>query len=454
LQETSGIHKQVTRVFAIAAILAAALIIFTGVNFNVSRKLMLDFYRNEGVNTAFSLEGAARAAGVENARNLEMIIKGYQNKEHIAYMAVLNRDGTVVAGFDKGAAGKMATGQSGTGQKGAGPVQDASDAGKVSMVRQTSDEGRIYEVTLPLHLGRLERDGNSLSEEHTGREALGKTGEGNYLFLVVGISSGLGERLIQPAVIQLALVIIMVTILGILGVFQYRTLKKYLALQETNSRNQRLAAIGTVSAGVAHEIKNPLAAIKGFSQLLAEGKSGPEEESEYIRTILKESNRLQSFLGQLLNYTRSRKLEIGEFDIGALVGETVSLVQERAAASRVLIECSFVPGQTVRADSEALKQVFLNLFLNGIQAMPDGGTLYISGSRRKDEFVIEVRDTGPGLPRGGEEDIFQPFYTSKNKGVGLGLAISRQIMEEHGGNLKAVNLDGKGASFIITLPGK
>lgn len=438
--------KQMARVFATAVVLAAALVVFAVVNYNVSQNLMVDSLKNEGVSIAFSLEAAARAAGVDDPRELSPVMEKFRNQKHIAYMTVLNRNNIVVAELDGEKTGRQISDQF---------IDRVNETQQVTITKKSSKDTGVYEIIVPVHLGQLDRKNRENSGEITEATQGMQSREGKYYILLLGVYQAHGQEMVRPALIQLVLVVIMVSVIGVLGAFQFRTLKRYLELENLNKQNEKLAAIGTVSAGVAHEIKNPLGAIKGFSQLLAEGKSGPEEESEYIRLILKEARRLESFLDQLLDFTRNRKYKFAPTDITALTSETAQLVTDQARDSQIEIKIDFKqPALLVAADTEALQQVLLNLFINSIQAMPSGGTLFVSSFTASGRQVIEVRDTGPGLAPGTEEDIFQPFYTSKNKGIGLGLALSKQIIEDHGGAIKAGNAEDGGAVFTITLPGK
>jgi signal transduction histidine kinase len=232
---------------------------------------------------------------------------------------------------------------------------------------------------------------------------------------------------------------------------------------ERMKERDRLAALGEMAAGLAHEIRNPLGSIKGAAQyLLPEGESlGPAKE--FLSIIVDEVNRLNNVVSQFLDYARPYRGDQEPLDVNDVVKKTVQLLQQ---------ETDTVPGRyelalnladelpPVRADAEQLRQVFLNLGLNALQAMPQGGKLVVSsgvrrGARRGEPasfLEVRFRDTGCGIAPGDLKNLFIPFYTTKEKGTGLGLPISQRIIENHGGTIEVRSQQGKGATFTVLLP--
>jgi signal transduction histidine kinase len=227
----------------------------------------------------------------------------------------------------------------------------------------------------------------------------------------------------------------------------------------------RLAAIGEMSAGLAHEIRNPLAAIKGAAQYL-DPKKLAEEDREFLEILIEEVNRLNGVVTQFLDYSRPLKPSMAATSVNEVLERTFKLLETQTPPNvAVAIELAeWLP--RVQADAEQLKQVFLNLALNAFQAMPGGGRLHVStrvardelafwreGSRRQDVVEIRFRDSGPGVPEEARESIFVPFYTTKEKGTGLGLAICQRIVKAHQGSI-VVRAPGEGgAEFMVSLPG-
>jgi signal transduction histidine kinase len=227
----------------------------------------------------------------------------------------------------------------------------------------------------------------------------------------------------------------------------------------------RLAALGEMSAGLAHEIRNPLAAIKGAIQYL-DPKRLPGDDREFLEIVVEEVDRLNAVVTQFLDYSRPLKSSFSPTSVNEVLERTFKLLEGQApqAVAVELELADWVP--RVQADAEQLKQVFLNLALNAFQAMPEGGRLVVSarvardelafwreGSRRADVVEIRFRDTGPGIPEDARENIFVPFYTTKEKGTGLGLAICQRIVKAHQGSIAVRSGSGDGAELLVSLPG-
>ncbi|GAB4343746.1 MAG: hypothetical protein Kow0099_22530 [Candidatus Abyssubacteria bacterium] len=231
-------------------------------------------------------------------------------------------------------------------------------------------------------------------------------------------------------------------------------------LERQSRRNQRLAALGTMAAGVAHEIRNPLGGIRGASQLLARKVKDNKELKEFLDVIVREVDRLDRTVAQLLDFARPTKADVAPTDIGEVIGRALELLKSDIKKGGVKVRKKVGAGlRAVNGDAAQLTQVFLNLFLNAVQAMPDGGALTITvredgGFQRGQtpSVVVEVNDTGCGMSALTLEHLFMPFFTTRETGTGLGLAISHRIVEEHGGAIDVVSEEGKGSTFIVSLP--
>ena len=215
----------------------------------------------------------------------------------------------------------------------------------------------------------------------------------------------------------------------------------------------RLSALGALSAGIAHEIRNPLGGVSGAVEIL-DSMTGPEDERhEFVGIVKKEIARISTIVSRQLDLVRTNPPEPVPCDIARVVESVVSLVQNQAEKQGVVVELRVdhdIP--IVETDEQGLRQAVLNLLINGVQAIPERGTVGISIRRSDDRVSIVVDDEGPGLSPEALEHAFDPFYTTKHGGTGLGLSIAFQIVDQQGGDLRAENRDGGGARFTLELP--
>ncbi|HTR53927.1 MAG TPA: ATP-binding protein [Kofleriaceae bacterium] len=253
-----------------------------------------------------------------------------------------------------------------------------------------------------------------------------------------------------------------------LAIAAARVIESSQAYERVKERD-RLAALGEMSAGLAHEIRNPLGAIKGAAQLLISpdgsispsALANPTETAEFLHIIVEEANRLNNVVTRFLDYARAERPggeSEDKVDLNAVVRRTETLLRQdvKAIELRVRVDEQLPP---VAGDAESLLQVFLNLGQNALQAMPDGGTLEILTTRRRRSRLgygqfceVRFRDTGIGIPRDRLKKLFIPFYTTKQKGTGLGLAISQRIINQHGGTIEVRSTIGQGSTFSVFLP--
>lgn len=217
---------------------------------------------------------------------------------------------------------------------------------------------------------------------------------------------------------------------------------------------QRLADLGTMAAGMAHEIRNPLSAIKTYVALLPAKIENPGFLEKFQKTVPREINRLNNLVEELLELSRPPKYIFKLTDMKALLKQCMELLEADLHIGN--IDCKLHISKDlplIMADANQLEKVFINLVQNGAQAMPDGGVTTIHAYNKKDDIVIDFMDTGYGFSPEMAENLFNPFFTTKAKGTGLGLAITHKVISEHGGLIKATSKKGEGACFSITLPG-
>jgi signal transduction histidine kinase len=234
-------------------------------------------------------------------------------------------------------------------------------------------------------------------------------------------------------------------------------------IYERMKERDRLAALGQMAAGLAHEIRNPLGSIKGAAQYLqpVEGQQPEGGTREFLHIIVEEVDRLNKIVSQFLDYARPYRGDQSPLDVNDVVRKTLNLLDKERSGSKVEIVMNLhevLP--PVRADAQQLRQVMLNLALNAFDAMPEGGRLQVStGLRRSTRrgataafLEIRFRDDGIGIPPADLRNLFVPFFTTKEKGTGLGLAISQRIIENHGGTIEVRSQPGSGATFTVLLP--
>jgi signal transduction histidine kinase len=205
----------------------------------------------------------------------------------------------------------------------------------------------------------------------------------------------------------------------------------------------------------AHEIRNPLGSIKGAAQYLR-SEVNSEENLKLLDVIIEEVNRLNRVVSQFLNFARPYRPDLKPQDINRVIERAVDVIRANILSEKIAIQTDLRPElPVVNADPEQLVQVILNIAMNAIEAMPEGGTLTLRTRRIEsdegDAVAITIRDTGPGIRREDMKNIFKPFFTTKERGVGLGLAICQRIMRGHGGHIRAKSLPGRGSIFIIRV---
>ena len=220
-------------------------------------------------------------------------------------------------------------------------------------------------------------------------------------------------------------------------------------------KSERLAMIGRLAAGVAHEINNPLTGVLTFSHLLREKENLDEQDKEDLDLIINETTRVGEIVRGLLDFARERAVEKEPLDVNDAVQQAVRLLGNRKAFQQVVVNEDLAGNlPRVAGDMNQLQQVLLNLSFNACAAMPNGGALTIGTSLRDGRVLVRVADTGCGIKTEHLDRIFEPFFSTKpvGEGTGLGLSISYGIVQQHGGDLKVESEEGKGTTFTIVLP--
>jgi PAS domain S-box-containing protein len=225
-------------------------------------------------------------------------------------------------------------------------------------------------------------------------------------------------------------------------------------LQEQLRKTERIAELGTLASGMAHEIGTPMNVILGRAEYLMD-RVNEEPVKKGLKTIVEQVERITKVMNQLLAFARRKPPERGPLDLKGIVENSVEMFEERLAKSRVRVETHIDEHcPKVLADNDQMNQVMINLIMNAVHAMPDGGTLRIRLAQAQDMVRLTVTDTGQGIPQEALKKIFEPFFTTKEfgKGTGLGLTVVKGIVEEHQGVITVESEAGKGTTFTILLP--
>jgi signal transduction histidine kinase len=218
-------------------------------------------------------------------------------------------------------------------------------------------------------------------------------------------------------------------------------------------RADALASLGRMAAHMAHEIRNPLSIIRGAVERLRVSPAVQEADRELLAFLPEEVDRLDEIVSRYLNFARIEPPKLVAEDLVALVKETVAMAQRELADKGVRVEISSSsPLPPIRLDASRIKQALLNLLLNAAQAMPQGGKIHISLSQLKKQVRLDLRDTGGGIPQADLAKIFEPFYTTKEKGSGLGLAMVDKIIADHRGQISVYSQPNQGTTFSLFLP--
>jgi two-component system sensor histidine kinase HydH len=233
-----------------------------------------------------------------------------------------------------------------------------------------------------------------------------------------------------------------------------RDLREVKRLQDEIRQKEKLAALGSLSAGVAHEIRNPLSSIKGLASYFGDKFEPGSSDREAAEVMVREVERLNRVVSELLDFARPSELSRRQTDIVDVLNHSVRLVQQDAGLHHIEIRLSTADDlPPLFLDPDRFSQCLLNLYLNAIEAMTNGGVLTVEAAIAPGGGLrITVTDTGPGIPEKYRSKIFDPYFTTKTTGTGLGLAIVYKIIEAHGGSISIESAPGGGTRFTVFLP--
>jgi signal transduction histidine kinase len=254
-------------------------------------------------------------------------------------------------------------------------------------------------------------------------------------------------------ILEIAMFGVVALVAGLLSDRERALRKQAEKTAESLRRADRLSALGTLTAGMAHEIRNPLGAIAGATEILETDYPADHPRREFLEILKREIARLNAITGKYLDYARPEAPEMRPVDLNEIVRSAVDLVAKSASESSVAFETRLESSDPhVLADPGQIRQVLVNLLLNAAQVQTAGGHVDIVTADLEEGVEVSVRDRGPGLPDVATERLYEPFYTTREGGTGLGLHVSRRIVLSHGGRIDAEQAVGGGARFRMVLP--
>lgn len=291
----------------------------------------------------------------------------------------------------------------------------------------------------------------------------------NQVMGVTKVVQDLSEDMEAVLQLQLTIIVVSILIMGTLFFILMQIVTKADQMNKTRDDErrrlesklhhaERLATLGEMVASVSHEIKNPLGIIRSTAELLNKRLKDQAPTSGHLAEIIvAETNRLNDIVREFLDFAKPQVLNFASAVVNDPLLRVIEFMQPELALQQITLEQNLDPAlEPIDIDQNLLYRAFLNLFINAIQAMPEGGTLsvesYQTSEEQKKSIVVRITDTGIGISEDKLRMIFTPFYTNKNRGTGLGLAIVKNIIEEHNGTIEVKSETGKGAEFIITLP--
>ncbi len=408
-----------TRLFiGVIAVVCLALASSAGFTFNTLLRLRSQYLANRGNEIAAAVESQARGAGRRNnlvfwQTLLEQSYESYSGS--VAFFALVDQSGALLAG-----AGDPRI-----------PKEEFSLKGGSG----------LYVYELPLMPGRGPRSG------------MGSQVQG--WILRVGLLDADADFIRRQALLNLAVSTMTGVLLLVLSLYLIRMLRRFLELRAREGAEQQLRAIGTMAASLAHEIRNPLGAMKGLTQLAQEELPPDHHSQQSLRTVVSEAERLERLVSDLLDFARTKDPQIAEFDAKEVLGEVRTMLQSKLAESELTLEVMIeAPRLPIRSDPGGFRQVLLNTLINAADATPKGGRIEVQASldAASKSLLVRISDGGSGLGGRDPDDLFKPFVTTKTRGTGLGLAISRQIVERIGGSIALEDGVAGGAVCSIRIP--
>jgi signal transduction histidine kinase len=406
----------------IVAAVCLSLLLSAGHSYVTLSRLRIQYLHNRAMEIATAADVQVRGPGRRNNPDYwqEVLQESVErNQTEVSFLALLGRDGGVlVAAGDASASANLAPG---------------------TLV--TLHGTRVFVSDFPLASPRqMSRGADSATAGWR---------------LRLGLNTAAADFIRTQAVVHVVVTCIAIVALVAVSYYLLLTLGRFVDLKAREESERHLRVLGSMSATLAHEIRNPLGAMKGLTQLAQEELPEAHRTQELMKTVISEAERLEKLVSSLLDFARPRAPQLREFDFRQAVLEVYEMLRPRAAEQNVALSLDAgTQPLVISSDPDGIRQVLFNVLLNALDATPPGGAIAFRAraDSRGGWLHIEVDDTGSGLPAVDPEELFQPFVTTKTQGTGLGLAVTRRIVENLGGKVALLNLPGKGARCMIELP--
>ncbi len=445
------------------AILVPIFVFWTLQNISKEREYVVRLLTEKGSALIRSIEAGART-GMMGMRGggfrVQRLISETAQTPDIVYLLVTDASGNILAHSDEGEIGKT----HGTDLD----LQRISGSEKVQWRQIPGPEGtstfevfrRFSPTRVPLrgpHGGRMQGPGPWPKEI---REEIPPPEQPEIIF--VGLDMGPIEAMRKQDTantILLAAILLLIGFAGVVSLFlaqAYRSTRTSLtSLERELETSRRLASLGRLAAGVAHEIRNPLSSIKGFATYFKERYRDNPDDQKTSEIMVHEVDRLNRVITQLLEFARPPVIQRKRASLQSLIQHSLKMIERQASAKQIQV-LSHLPSEIkeVDLDPDGINQVLLNLYLNAVEAMDQGGRLSVSlsGEEGPARVKIVVSDTGAGINKEDLEHVFDPYFTTKQTGTGLGLAIVHKIIEAHGGEVRVDSDVGRGTTVTLLLP--
>ncbi|MCU0594352.1 MAG: ATP-binding protein [Desulfobacterota bacterium] len=442
------------------AVLVPIFVFWTLQNISKEREYVVRLLTEKGSALIRSIEAGTRT-GMMGMRGgsfrVQRLLSETAQTPDIVYVIVTDASGTILAHSDEEDVGKT----HGTGLD----LQRISRSDKVQWRQIAGPEGtstfevfRRFSPTRvpfrPMHGGRMPGSWPKEMREGIPPE------QPEVIF--VGLDMGPIEAARKQDTTNTILIAAVLLLIGFAGVFSlflaqaYRSTRTSLtSLEKELETSRRLASLGRLAAGVAHEIRNPLSSIKGFATYFKERYRDNPEDQKTSEIMIQEVDRLNRVITQLLDFARPPVIQKKRASLQSLIQHSLKMIERQASARAIRLH-SHLPSEIkeVELDPDGINQVLLNLYLNAVEAMGQGGTLTVVLSEEEDSrrVKIAVSDTGSGIGKEDLEHIFDPYFTTRQTGTGLGLAIVHKIIEAHGGEVRATSEIGRGTTVTVFLP--